>query len=156
MIVSIKVCCYTKLINIKIIISYTFPNLIIFNHKLDLEYISYGKSHIQSYDELYDLVAKNTVYDTLPFSRLDRFIYNLTHEDRQYTNEIQILINILVHKKRLIQLRDIYHLDIIHRWYFSANFDFIENDIFNWSISVYNSKINKIQEIKDLFNKIEK
>ena len=144
-----------KQINIKILVSYIYPNLLIFNPKLDLEYISYVTPEYQSYDELYDLVAKSTVYDTLPSNRLDRFIYNLRHEDKQYTDEIQILINDLL-EKRGIQRRNIYYLDIINKWYFSANFDFIDNDVFNWSISVYYSKINKIQDVKDLASKIEK
>ena len=142
------------LINIKIVVSYIYPNLLIFNPKLDLEYISNDPPHAQSYDELYDLVAKSTVYDTLPSNRLDRFIYNLTHEDKQYTREIEILINDLL-EKRGIQRRE-YYLYIINKWYFSANFDFIDNDVFNWSISVYYSKINQIQVKKDLANKIEK
>ena len=146
----------TKLINIKISVSYEYPNLLIFNPKLDLEYVLYTNSpHYQSYDELYDLVAKSTVYDTLPSNRLDRFIYNLTHEDRQYRDEIEELIDDLL-EKRGIQRRKYYYLDIINKWYFSANFDFIENDVFNWSISIYYSKINKIQEVNDLANKIEK
>ena len=144
-----------KLINIKISVSYIFPNLLIYNPKLDLEYISYAPPHFQSYDELYDLVVKSTVYDTLPSNRLDRFIYKLTHEDEQYTREIQKLINDLL-EKRGIQRRKYNYLYIINKWYFSANFDFIDNDVFNWSISLYYSKINKIQEVKDLANKIEK
>ena len=145
-----------KLINIKILVSYAYPNLLIFNPKLDLEYILYAKlPHYQSYDELYDLVAKSTVYDTLPSNRLDQFIYKLTHEDKQYTDEINILMNDLL-EKRGIQRRYKYYLDIINKWYFSANFDFIDNDVFNWSISVYYSKISKIQVVKDLANKIEK
>ena len=95
------------------------------------------------------------MYDTLPSNRLDRFIYKLTHEDEQYTDEINKLINNLL-EKRGIQRRKCYYLGIINKWYFSANFDFIDNDVFNCSISVYYSKINKIQEIKDLANKIEK
>ena len=145
----------TKLINIKIFVSYTHPNLLIFNPKLDLEYISYAPPEYQSYDELYDLVAKSTVYDTLPSNRLDQFIYYLAHEDKQYTDEIQILIDDLL-EKREIQMRGYYYLDIINKWYFSADFDFIDNDVFNWSISVYYSKINKIQEFNYLVNKIEK
>ena len=146
-----------KLINIKIFVRYVYPNLLIFNPKLDLEYLLYTKSpDYQSYDELYDLVAKSSVYDTLPSNRLDQFIYNLTHEDKQYTDEIHKLLNDLL-EKRGIQKRSIYYyLDILEKWYFSVNFDFIDNDVFNWSISVYYSKINKIQEIKDLANKIEK
>ena len=144
-----------QLINIKIFVSYAYPNLLISNPKLDLEYISYHRPHVQSYDELYDLVAKSTVYDSLPSNRLDRFIYNLTHEDRQYTREIQILINDLL-EKRGIQRRKYYYLDIINKWYFSADFDFIDNDVFDWSISVYYTKIDKTLEIKDLENKIEK
>ena len=144
-----------KLINIKIFVSYIYPNLLIFNPKLDLEYISYAPPHYQSYDKLYDLVAKSTVYDTLPSNQLDRFIYKLTHEDQQYTDEIEKLIDDLL-EKRGIQWRKYYYLDIINKWYFSVNFDFIENDVFNWSISVYYSKINKIQEVKDIANKIEK
>ena len=143
-----------KLINIKISVSYIFPNLLIFNPKLDLEYILYATPpHYQSYDELYDLVAKSTVYDTLPSNRLDRFIYNLEHEDKQYTKEIEILINDLL-EKRGIQRREYNYLDIINKWYFSANFDFIDNDVFNWSISVYYSKISKIQEVTDLAIKL--
>ena len=144
-----------KLINIKIFVSYVYPNLLIFNPKLDLEYLSYDPPEYQSYDELYDLVAMSSVYDTLPSNRLDRFIYNLTYEDQQYTDEIQILIDDLL-QKRGIQRRNKYYLNIINRWYFSANFDFIDNDVFNWSISVYYSKISKIQEVTDLANKIEK
>ena len=144
-----------KQINIKIFVSYTYPNLFISNAKLDLEYISYVTPEYQSYDQLFDIVSKSTVYDTLPFSRLDRFIYNLTHEDKQYTDEIEILINDLL-EKRGVKRRKYYYLGIIMKWYFLANFDFIENDVFNWSISVYNSKINKIQETKELENKIEK
>ena len=145
-----------KLINIKIFVSYIYLNLLISNSKLDLEYLLYtNPPHSQSYDELYDLVAKSTVYDTLPSNRLDRFIYKLTHEDEQYTREIQILINDLL-EKRGIKWRDRYYLDILEKWYFSANFDFIDNNVFNWSISVYYSKISKIQEVKDLANKIEK
>ena len=143
-----------QLINIKIFVSYEYPNLFIFNPKLDLEYISYRPPHYQSYDELYDLVAMSSVYDTLPSNRLDRFIYNLTHEDKQYTNEIHKLLNDLL-GKRGIQRRE-YYLDILEKWYFSVNFDFIDNDVFNWSISVYYSKISKIQEVKNLANKIEK
>ena len=143
-----------KLINIKIFASYKYPNLLISNLKLDLEYISYVSPHHQPYEMLYDLVINSTVYDTLPSNRLDRFIYNLTHEDKQYTREIHKLLNDLL-KKRGIQRRK-YYLDIINRWYFSANFDFIDNDVFNWLISVYYSKISKIQEVKDLTNKIEK
>ena len=145
----------TKLINIKIFVSYIYPNLLIFNPKLDLEYISYHPPDVQTYEMLYDLVAKSTVYDTLPSNRLDRFIYNLTHENEQYTDEIQILINDLL-EKRGIQWRDRYYLYIINKWYFLANFDLIDNDVFNWSISVYYSKISKIQEVKNLANKIEK
>ena len=144
-----------KLINIKIIVSYSHPNLLISNLKLDLEYILYVTPYHQSYNQLYDLVAKSKVYDTLPSNRLDRFIYKLTHEDKQYTDEIEILINDLL-EKRGIQRENRYYLEIINKWYFSANFDFIENDVFNWSISVYYSKINKIQDINDLANKIEK
>ena len=146
----------SKLINIKISVSYTYPNIFISNPKLDLEYIS-NNSYIDqsSYDKLYDLVANSTVYNTLPPNRLDRFIYNLEHQDERYTSEIQILINILL-EKRGIRRRDILYLYIINKWYFSANFDFIENYVFNWSISVYYTKINKIQEIRDLANKIEK
>ena len=144
-----------KLINIKIFVSYIYPNLLIFNPKLDLEYISYHPPDVQTYEMLYDLVAKSTVYDTLPSNRLDRFIYNLTHEDKQYTDEINILINYLL-GKRGIQRENRYYLNIINKWYFSANFDFIDNDVFNWSISVYYLKISKIQEVKDLPNKIEK
>ena len=145
-----------KLINIKILVSYEYPNLLIFNPKLDLEYLLYvTPPEHQSYDELYDLVSKSTVYDTLPSNRLDRFIYKLTHEDKQYTDEINRLINYLL-EKRGIQRREYYYLDIINKWYFSTNFDFIDNDIFDWSISVYYSKISKIQEVKDLANKIEK
>ena len=145
-----------QLINIKILVSYIYPNLLIFNPKLDLEYKLYvAPPEYQSYDELYDLVAKSTVYDTLPFNRLDRFIYYLTHEDKQYTGEINILINDLL-EKRGIQRENRYYLNIINKWYFSANFDFIDNDVFDWSISVYYSKISKIQEVKDLANKIEK
>ena len=144
-----------KLINIKIFVLYIYPNLLISNAKLDLEYITYHHPEYQTYDELYDLVAKSTVYDTLPSNRLDRFIYKLTHEDEQYTREINRLIDDLL-EKRGIQRRKYYYLDIINKWYFSANFDYIDNDVFNWSISVYYSKINKIQEIKDLANKIEK
>ena len=129
--------------------------MFISNPKLDLEYVSYHNLHDQSYDELYELVAKSTVYDTLPSNRLDRFIYKLTHEDKQYTNEIEILIQDLLQKRGNLK-RNIYYLNIISKWYFSANFDFIENDVFDWSISVYNSKINTLQEIKDLANKIEK
>ena len=143
-----------KLINIKILVSYAYPNLFIFNPKLDLEYISYAPPEYQSYDELYDLVAKSTVYDTLPSNLLDRFIYKLTHEDKQYIDEIHKLLNDLL-EKRGIQRRK-YYLDIIEKWYFSVNFDFIDNDVFNWSISVYYSKISKIQEVKNLANKIEK
>ena len=144
-----------KLINIKIFVIYKYPNMFISNPKLDLEYVSYHNLHDQSYDELYELVAKSTVYDTLPSNRLDRFIYKLTHEDKQYTNEIEILIQDLLQKRGNLK-RNIYYLNIISKWYFSANFDFIENDVFDWSISVYNSKINTLQEIKDLANKIEK
>ena len=144
----------TKLINIKILVSYAYPNVLIFNPKLDLEYISYAPPEYQSYDELYDLVANSTAYDTLPSNRLDRFIYNLTHEDKQYTREIHKLLNDLL-GKRGIQRRE-YYLDILEKWYFSTNFDFIDNDVFNWSISVYYSKISKIQEVKNLANKIEK
>ena len=145
-----------KLINIKILVSYIYPNLLISNPKLDLEYILYNNSpYAQSYDELYDLVAKSTVYDTLPSNRLDRFIYNLEHEDKQYTDEIEILIDDLL-EKRGIQLREYNYLDIINKWYFSADFDFIDNDVFDGSISVYYSKISKIQEVTDLANKIEK
>ena len=144
-----------QLINIKIFVTYIYPNLLISNPKLDLEYISYVYPHYQSYDELYDLVAKSTVFDTLPSNRLDRFIYNLEHEDKKYTGEIEKLINDLL-GKRVIQKRNYYYLYIINKWYFSANFDFIENDVFNWSISVYYSKINKIRETKALANKIEK
>ena len=144
----------TKLINIKIYVYYLYPNLLISNPKLDLEYISYHSPENQTYDELYDLVTKSTVYDSLPSNRLDRFIYNLTHEDKQYTDEIEKLINGLL-EKRGIQRRE-YYLEIIDKWYFSADFDFIDNDVFNWSIFVYYSKINKIQEIKNLSNKIEK
>ena len=123
---------------------------------LIIKYIS-NNSYIDqsSYDKLYDLVANSTVYNTLPPNRLDRFIYNLEHQDERYTSEIQILINILL-EKRGIRRRDILYLYIINKWYFSANFDFIENYVFNWSISVYYTKINKIQEIRDLANKIEK
>ena len=145
----------SKLINIEIFVRYLYPNLLISNPKLDLEYISYHLPGYQSYDKLYDLVAKSTVYDTLPSNRLDWFIYNLTHEDKQYTDEIDNLIDDLL-KKRGNQWKKYYYLDIINKWYFSANFDFIDNDVFNWSVSVYYSKINKIQEIKDLANKIEK
>ena len=146
----------TKLINIKIFVSYLFPNLLIFNPKLDLEYILYATPpHAQTYDELYELVAKSTMYDTLPSNRLDRFIYKLTHEDKQYTNEIDRLINDLL-EIRGIQRRKYSYLDILNKWYFSADFDFIDNDVFNWLISVYYSKISKIQEVKDLTNKIEK
>ena len=144
-----------KLINIKIVVSYIYPNLLIFNPKLDLEYKLYtNPPEYQSYDQLYDLVAMSSVYDTLPSNQLDRFIYKLTHEDKQYTREIHKLLNDLL-EKRGIQRRE-YYLDIINKWYFSANFDFIDNDVFNWSISVYYSKISKIQEVKDLSNKIEK
>ena len=144
-----------KLINIKIFVSYIHPSLIIFNPKLDLEYISYHPPHEQTYEMLYELVAKSTVYDTLPSNRLDRFIYNLTHEDEQYTREIEELIDDLL-EKRGIQRREYNYLGIINKWYFSANFDYIDNDVFNWSISVYYSKINKIHEVKNLANKIEK
>ena len=144
-----------KLINIKISVSYIYPNLLIFNPKLDLEYILYTNPEYQSYDELYDLVAKSTVYDTLPSNRLDRFIYNLEHEDKQYTREIQKLMNDLL-EIRGIQRRKYSYLDILNKWYFSTDFDFIDNDVFNWSISVYYSKISKIQEVTDLANKIEK
>ena len=65
------------------------------------------------------------------------------------------MINDLL-EKRGVKRRKYYYLGIIMKWYFLANFDFIENDVFNWSISVYNSKINKIQETKELENKIEK
>ena len=142
-------------INIKIFISYNYPNLHISDPKLDLEYISYRPPHVQTYEMLYDLVAKSTVYETIPSNRLDRFIYKLTHEDKQYTDEIQKLLNDLL-EKRGIQRREYNYLDIINKWYFSANFDFIENDVFNWSISVYYSKISKILEVKDLANKIKK
>ena len=147
----------TKLINIKIFVSYIYPNLLITNPKLDLEYISYVTPEYQSYEKLYDLVVNSTVYDTLPSNRLDRFIYKLTHENKQYTDEIQILINDLL-EKRGIQKENRYYkyLEIIDKWYFSANFDFIDNEIFNWSIFVYYSKISKIQEVNDLANKIEK
>ena len=144
-----------QIINIKIYVNYLYPNLHISNPKLDLKYISYNFPYYQSYDELNDLVEKSTIYDTLPSKRLDRFIYKLTHEDELYTNEIEILINDLL-EKRGIQRRDYSYLDIIDKWYFLANFDFIENNVFNWSIFVYYSKINKIQEIKDLTNKIKK
>ena len=144
-----------QLINIKIFVSYEYPNLLIFNPKLYLEYISYVTPHLQSYDELYDLVMKNTVYDTIPSNRLDRFIYKLTHEDEKYTREIQKIINDLL-EKRGIQRSDRYYLEIINKWYFSANFDFIDNDVDDWSISVYYSKISKIQEVTGLANKIEK
>ena len=134
-----------------------YPNLLITNPKLDLEYISYVTPEYQSYEKLYDLVVNSTVYDTLPSNRLDRFIYKLTHENKQYTDEIQILINDLL-EKRGIQKENRYYkyLEIIDKWYFSANFDFIDNEIFNWSIFVYYSKISKIQEVNDLANKIEK
>ena len=144
-----------KQINIKIFVSYTYPNMFISHPKLDLEYISYVTPEYQSYDQLYDLVINSTVYDTLPSKGLDRFIYKLENEDKQYTDEIEILINDLL-EKRGVQRRKYYYLGIIMKWYFLANFDFIENDVFNWSISVYNSKINKIQETKDFLNKIEK
>ena len=135
--------------------SYVYPNLLITNPKLDLEYLSYHSYDVQSYDELFDLVTNSTVYDTLPAKQLDRFIYNLTHEDEKYTREIQELLNDLL-DKRGIQRRDKYYLEIINKWYFSVNFDFVENDVFNWSISVYYSKINRIHAIKDLVNKIQK
>ena len=145
----------TKLINIKIYVYHLYPNLLISNPKLVLEHISNHPPYYQSYEMLYELVAKSTVYDTLTSNRLDRFIYKLEHEDRQYTDEINRLIMDLL-EKRGIQRKKYYYLDITNKWYFSANFDFIENDVFNWSISVYYSKINKIQEIKGLANKIEK
>ena len=144
-----------KLINIKIFVSYKYPNLLISNLKLDLEYLSYVYPHHQPYEMLYDLVINSTVYDTLPSIRLDRFIYKLTHEDEQYRDEIQILINYLL-EKRGIKRENRYYLNIINKWYFSADFDFIDNNVFNWSISLYYSKISKIQEVKDLVNKIEK
>ena len=145
-----------KLINIKILVSYSYPNLLIFNPKLDLEYRSYRALHYQSYEELYDLVTNSKVYDILPSKRIDRFIYKLKHEDKQFTDEIEILINDLLQKRGFQRRNYYYYLGIISEWYFSANFDFIENDVFDWSISVYNSKINTLQEIKNLANKIEK
>ena len=144
-----------KLINIKIFVSYIHSNLFISNPKIDLEYLLYSNPEYLPYEKLYDLVINSTVYDTIPSNRLDRFIYKLTHEDEQYTGEIEKLIKDLL-EKRGIQRSKYNYLEIINKWYFSANFDFIENDVFNWSISVYYSKINKIQEIKDLANKIEK
>ena len=63
----------TTLINIKILVNYKYPNLLISNPKLDLEYIPYHSPDYHTYEMLYELVAKNTVYGTLPSNRLDRF-----------------------------------------------------------------------------------
>ena len=144
-----------KLINLQISIYYKYSIISILNLKSDLEHISYSSPYYQSYDMLYDKVTNSSIYDTLPYRQLDKFIYNLENEDKQYAKEINSILNELLAKTG-IQKSCFNYLSIINKWYYSLTFNYFRNEVFDFSLSVYCLKLSTINKTNRWAKKTQK
>ena len=144
--------------SIKLSINYIYPNILILNPEINSKYIPYQthSPHL-CYSSIYDLVTKSKVFDTLPSSKLDSFIYNLTNEENsKYIKEIDTLLNSLLAK--ICKQETFYYLlfQIIEDWYYSVVFESFEETVYNWLITVHSLKMSSLNENESKRNTIYK
>ena len=143
---------------IKLSINYIYSNILILNPEINLQYIPYQTYFLHLYYHVvYDLVTNSKVFDTLPTSKLNSFIYKLTNEkNSKYINEIGTIINSLLAK--LGTQKTFYYnpLQVIHSWYYSVVFESFEETVYDWLITVHSLKMSSLKENESKRNTIYK
>ena len=133
-------------INIAVSIYSVYPNIEIINWEEDWKYISYESPETTSFNKVYDVVSNWKAYSIIASNRLNMFIYNLTNEDDNYTNEIEMLLNSLLNNL-YSHNRNYRLLKIIDKWYYSISFDHYNSKMYDWTIIVFNLKVNHLSSL---------
>ena len=130
-----------------------YPNINILHFEKDVKYTHFNRYYRLKYEDAYNEIINSKIYDNMSFNDVNNLIYKVMNEGDSIKEIHSLIYSILT---KLGHHQDNLFLYATNEWYFSAVFYSYKDTIYDWTVTLYKSKLDNIDKTLTSKDKIEK